>query len=307
MRLEPNSQRMPGWMRRQVECGPELRRVERILADERLNTVCDGARCPNRGECYSAGTATFMIMGDRCTRDCGFCAVTSGTPRPLDRQEPRRVARAAAEMGLRHVVITSVTRDDLPDGGAGHFALVVRRVREALPGVTIEVLVPDFRGRRRDVLAVAESKPDVFNHNMETVEGLYGRARPGADYGRSLEVLARASAEGLRTKSGFMVGLGESRDEVRRLLEDLLRAGCGMVTAGQYLRPAARNLPVERYWEPAEFEELEAEALELGFGAVACGPLVRSSYFAERMLGVGAPSRESRESSGVAPARAAER
>lgn len=285
MRAERGASRIPGWMRRQVACGPELRRVEEVLAGERLNTVCVGARCPNRGECYKAGTATFMIMGDRCTRDCGFCAVPSGSAGPLDSDEPRRVARAAAGMGLSHVVVTSVTRDDLPDGGAGHFASTIAAVREELPGATVEVLVPDFQGRARDVRTVTDAGPDVFNHNVETVRGLYRRARPQADYDRTLAVLASASAEGIQTKSGFMVGLGESESEVRELLSDLFAAGCRMVTAGQYLRPTADSIPVERYWEPGEFAALETLALEMGFAAVAAAPLVRSSYFAHEMLG----------------------
>ncbi len=284
MEAEPGRERMPGWMRRPVACGPELRRVEGILSGERLNTVCVGARCPNRGECYSAGTATFMIMGDRCTRGCRFCAVPSGGVQPLDHGEPERVARAAAAMDLRHVVVTSVTRDDLDDGGAGHFARTIACVREALPGATVEVLVPDFRGSLRSTMTVVEAGPDVFNHNMETVRGLHRTVRPQAGYDRSLEVLARASDAGVVTKSGFMVGLGETPEEVHELLADLLATGCRMVTAGQYLRPAADNLPVARYWEPAEFEELRSRALDMGFEAVASGPFVRSSYFAHRMF-----------------------
>jgi lipoic acid synthetase len=279
-----SADRMPRWLLRPVRCGPSLQKVAGVLSEERLNTVCDGAKCPNRGECYSAGTATFMIMGDRCTRDCGFCAVTTGGTGPLDADEPRRVAKAAAAMGLKHVVVTSVTRDDLPDGGAGHFAATVEVVRDEVPGATVEVLVPDFAGRERDVGTVIEAGPDVFNHNVETVRRLYAEVRPQADYARSLEVLGRAAGAGLPTKSGFMVGLGENGREVRELLEDLRRAGCILLTVGQYLRPAKSNLPVSRYWEPAEFASLEEEALLMGFEAVASGPLVRSSYFAGEML-----------------------
>ena len=267
-----------------MRCGSELREVEGILAGERLNTVCVGAKCPNRGECYSAGTATFMIMGDRCTRNCGFCAVPTGVVERLDQEEPKRVARAAALLGLSHVVVTSVTRDDLPDGGAGHFARTVQAIREVLPDATVEVLIPDFNGRMNDVDAVLEARPDVFNHNVETVKRLYIKARPQADYRRTLSVLERSAGAGLPTKSGFMVGLGESLAEVHKLLEDLLDAGCGMVTVGQYLQPAANNLPVARYWEPAEFAGLERTALRMGFEAVASGPLVRSSYFAHEMF-----------------------
>lgn len=279
-----SGERMPAWMRRSLHCGPSMRRVEGLLADEGLNTVCDGAKCPNRGECYSAGTATFMILGDRCTRDCGFCAVRHGPVSGPDEGEPEAVARVAARMGLSHVVVTSVTRDDLPDGGAGHFARTIKALRKGPGGVTVEVLVPDLGGRARDVDVVAAERPDVFNHNMETVKRLYGAVRPQAHYGRSLEVLARAARAGLATKSGFMVGLGETREEVGELLADLRAAGCTMVTAGQYLRPSESNLPVRRYAEPEEFSSIEREARALGFEAVASGPLVRSSYFAHEML-----------------------
>ncbi|HEY5526571.1 MAG TPA: lipoyl synthase [Candidatus Anoxymicrobiaceae bacterium] len=275
---------MPRWLLRPVRCGPELAHVEGVLEEAQLNTVCVGAKCPNRGECYSAGTATFMIMGVRCTRGCGFCAVATGVCEPLDEGEPRRVAEAAIAMGLRHVVVTSVTRDDLPDGGAQHFASTVSAVRDALPGATVEVLVPDFGGRDGDIDTVIEAGPDVFNHNVETVGRLYREVRPQADYERSLTVLARSAGTGLATKSGFMVGLGETEDEVQGLLADLLGTGCRLMTAGQYLRPSKENLPVERYWEPAEFEALREKALSMGFEAVASGPLVRSSYFAHEML-----------------------
>lgn len=277
-------ERMPRWMCRPLRSGPVLRGVERVLASEGLNTVCDGAGCPNRGECYSSGTATFMIMGDVCTRDCRFCAVPGGDPGRLREDEPGAVARAAALMGLSHVVVTSVTRDDLDDGGAAHFARTVEAVRDSLPDATVEVLVPDFGGDARAVEVVLESRPDVFNHNVETARRLYREVRPRADYGRSMGVLSRAADSGLLVKSGFMVGLGEGPEEVSELLADLRAAGCGMVTAGQYLQPAARNVPVARYWEPVEFERLEEEARSLGFRAVAAGPLVRSSYRAGEML-----------------------
>jgi len=275
--------RMPRWMHRPVRCGPELQKVEEVLAVERLNTVCTGAKCPNRGECYSAGTATFMIMGARCTRGCAFCAVPTGGVEALDLDEPGRVAKAAATMGLRHVVVTSVTRDDLPDGGAGHFAATVEAVRRELPGATVEVLVPDFGGCVEDIDTVIGARPDVFNHNVETVRRLYAEVRPQADYERTLTVLERSSEAGLATKSGFMVGLGEADEEVDELLGDLLVAGCRLVTAGQYLRPSGDNTPVARYWEPGEFEGLETRARGMGFEAVASGPLVRSSYFAHEM------------------------
>jgi lipoic acid synthetase len=275
---------MPRWMLRGVECGPELRQVEGLLEREGLNTVCVGAKCPNRGECYSAGTATFMILGARCTRECAFCAVPTGGVGPPEPGEPDAVARAAAGMGLKHVVVTSVTRDDLPDGGAEHFARTIRAVRRELPGATVEVLVPDFGGRTADVEVVLAERPDVFNHNVETVERLYASVRPQADYARSLAVLEQAAAAGVPAKSGFMVGLGEAPAEVEELMRDLRGAGCSLLTVGQYLRPGERNAPVERYWEPAEFERLEERAREIGFEAVAAAPLVRSSYFAHRML-----------------------
>lgn len=277
-------ERMPRWMRRPLKCGPELNRVERILEREGLNTVCDGARCPNRGECFSCGTATFMIMGEVCTRNCGFCAVPVGRPGPLRDEEPRAVARAAEAMGLSHVVVTSVTRDDLADGGAAHFARTVTAVRESLPEATVEVLVPDFKGDGRAVEAVVAAGPDVFNHNIETVWRLYPLVRPEAEYERSLEVLSAAADCGVAVKSGFMVGLGESPEEVSDLLVDVRSAGCGMITAGQYLRPTASSLHVARYWKPAEFERLDAEARSLGFRSVAAGPMVRSSYRAGEML-----------------------
>jgi lipoic acid synthetase len=285
MSAEPRpAERMPGWMHRAVECGPEFRKVEGLLDREGLNTVCVGARCPNRGECYSHGTATFMIMGDRCSRDCGFCAVPSGGLKPLDQGEPEAVARAAARLDLKHVVITSVTRDDIGDGGAGHFARTVRAVRAALPDAVVEVLVGDFQGRAEDIATVLAEEPEVFNHNLETVARLQEEVRPQADYGRSLEVIRQAAGAGLRAKSGFMVGLGETVSEVEDLLVDLRESGCRLLTIGQYLRPAERNLAVARYWEPREFERLEAKALALGFEGVAAGPLVRSSYFAHELL-----------------------
>jgi lipoic acid synthetase len=278
-------------MLRPIRHGASFHRVEELLEEQQLNTVCVGAKCPNRGECYAAGTATFMIMGDCCTRDCGFCAVAGGIPGPLDAGEPARVAKTANAMGLSHVVVTSVTRDDVPDGGAAHFANVVEAVRETMPDVTVEVLVPDFQGSPEAIEKVLEAKPEVFNHNMETVRRLYGKVRPQADYIRSLYVLGCAAEAGLAVKSGFMVGLGESQAEVDELLGDLLDAGCSLVTAGQYLRPAEANAPVKRYWDPEEFEALRETALEMGFRAAAAGPLVRSSYFAHEML----------ENAGLAP------
>ncbi|MFH1148868.1 MAG: lipoyl synthase [Actinomycetota bacterium] len=276
---------MPRWMLRPVRCGTGP--VEEVLFEEGLNTVCVGAKCPNRGECFASGTATFMILGARCTRSCGFCAVPTGGTRAPDPDEPNSVARAARRMGLGHVVVTSVTRDDLLDSGASHFASTVSAVRSELPGATVEVLVPDFRGSASAIEVVTASAPDVFNHNVETVPGLYAKVRPQADYRRSLQVLARAAGAGLAAKSGFMVGLSETMSQVRGLLGDLREAGVSMVTVGQYLRPAGENLPVTRYWEPAEFEEIGGYARALGFAAVAASPLVRSSYGAGEMLKTG--------------------
>lgn len=277
-------ERMPRWLHRPVLCGAALRRVEEVLESERLNTVCVGAGCPNRGECFSSGTATFMIMGDTCTRDCRFCAVSTGEPQPLDEGEPEAVARAASSLGLGHVVVTSVTRDDLPNGGAGHFSRTVGAVRRAVPQATVEVLVPDFKGSSGAVDRVLDSGPDVFSHNMETVKRLYPPVRPRAGYRRSLSVLRRSAQAGMVTKSGFMVGLGESRPEVDGLLSDLLDAGCGLVTVGQYLRPGGANLPVERYLEPEEFGTMEEKMRSMGFEAVYAGPFVRSSYNAAELF-----------------------
>ena len=253
-----------------------------LLDELELNTVCQSAKCPNRGECFSSGTATFLIMGDACTRGCRFCAVATATPAPLDADEPHRIGEAAARLGLRHVVITTVTRDDLPDGGAEHFVRVIEAVRSADPQVAIEVLTSDFGGRLESVDTVAAARPDVFNHNVETVPRLYTKVRPGADYERSLDVLARvrATQPDLPTKSGLMLGLGESPDEVRAVMRDLLGHGVSMLTLGQYLRPSSAHLPVVEYVDPAVFAALARDGYSMGFSAVASAPLVRSSYHA---------------------------
>jgi lipoic acid synthetase len=247
-----------------------------------LHTVCQEARCPNIGECWGHRTATFMLLGDRCTRNCGFCAVTHGRPLAVDAGEPLRVAEAVARLGLRHVVVTSVNRDDLPDGGAAHFAATARALRRLLPACRIEVLVPDFQGNLASVAQVVASPIDVFNHNLETVPRLYRRVRAGARYERSLTVLhaAREGQAGLLTKSGLMLGLGETEEELLRVFSDLRAIGCDILTLGQYLRPSRDHLPVERYVPPEEFTDLRAEALALGFRHVEAGPLVRSSYHA---------------------------
>ncbi len=274
--------RLPDWIRtRHVD----LHETRHLLRKHRIATVCEEARCPNRGECFSRPTATFMILGASCTRNCGFCSVRSGAPGPVDETEPENVAGAAAEMGLRYVVITSVTRDDLPDGGAGHFARTIGAVRKALPEAKIEVLTPDFKGSAEALRIVLEARPDVYNHNVETVERLYPAVRPQADYHRSLSVLrnAAAIASDIFVKSGLMLGLGETREEVVGVLDDLREAGCHFVTIGQYLRPSGKNLPVVEYVSPATFEELRLVALAKGFKYAASAPLVRSSMNAEEM------------------------
>jgi lipoic acid synthetase len=264
----------------------ETRLVRETLRSHRLNTVCDEARCPNRVDCFSRGTATFMILGDRCTRDCGFCAVSSAEPARPDPAEPDEVACAAATLGLDFVVVTSVTRDDLEDGGASHFAETVRAVRAARPGAGVEVLVPDFRGSEEAVDAVLESGPDVFGHNLETVGRLYPRVRSGADYERSLRVLSRAatSGSGALVKTALMLGVGETREELERTLSDARDAGVDIVCLGQYLRPTVEHHPVARFVPPEEFDELAEMCLAMGFGWASAGPLVRSSYRAHEAV-----------------------
>lgn len=279
-------QRMPRWLHRPLRAGRNLPRVTRLLRDHGLHTVCESARCPNRMECFSRGTATFLILGDVCTRRCAFCSVKKGEPGAPDPGEPRHVAEAAAAMGLSHVVITSVTRDDLPDGGAGHFAAAVRKVRRMLPGATVEVLVPDFGGREAPLRTVLDEEPEVFNHNLETVNELYPLVRPGADYRRSLSILEAAAerAPGVVTKSGLMVGLGEKREQLRTAFRDLAGVGCRILTIGQYLRPSRLQLKVARFIPPEEFEELKEEAEEAGIPQVVAGPFVRSSYRAGELV-----------------------
>ena len=256
------------------------------MRDGGLNTVCEEARCPNIGECWEAGTATFMILGDTCTRACGFCAVKSGRPLSLDRLEPMRVARAVQRMGLTHAVVTSVNRDDQPDGGAAIFADTIRWIRKLSPQTSVEVLIPDFVGNWDALEVVMGARPEILNHNTESVPRLYRRVRPKARYERTLELLRRAKEldPGAITKSGLMVGLGETKDELLPVFSDLADAGCEVLTLGQYLRPTKRHLPVDRYYSPQEFDELKSAALELGFRHVEAGPLVRSSYHAERQV-----------------------
>jgi len=274
--------RLPTWLRRPIARTGTYASVDGVLAELRLNTVCQSARCPNRGECFSEGTATFMIMGDACTRDCRFCAVESRPPAPLDADEPLRVAEAAQRMGLRHVVVTAVTRDDLPDGGASHFVATIEAVRRVVPEAAIEVLTSDFAGDEFSIDAVAASRPDVFNHNLETVPRLYRTVRPQACYERSLRVLGRVreTQPDLPTKSGLMLGLGETAEEVVSVMRDLRGAGVGILTLGQYLRPSAAHLPVVEFVEPDVFARLAREAYRIGFTGVASAPFVRSSYHA---------------------------
>lgn len=278
--------RLPDWMKRPIRTDSEYVRIQNLLNGHRLNTVCRSARCPNRHECWASGTATFMILGEVCSRTCRFCAVDKGVPAPPDPGEADRLARAAAQMGLRHVVITSVTRDDLPDGGSQAFADTILALRSALPSSTIEVLTPDFRGDTGCVDRVLNARPDVFNHNLETVRRLQPALRPQASYRTSLQVLNHAAnrAEARAVKSGLMLGLGEREDEILEALRDLFTAGCRRLTLGQYLAPRRDAWPVDRFLTPDEFVQLEQEARRIGFQEVASGPLVRSSYQAERMM-----------------------
>jgi lipoic acid synthetase len=272
------AKRMPSWMRRPLNAPGRGAQVRDMLTELQLETVCAEAKCPNRGECYAAGTATFLVLGRQCTRDCRFCAVTSAPPDPPDTGEPRRVAEAARRMGLRHVVVTMVTRDDLADGGSGHVAAVVAALRALTPAPHVEVLVSDMGGDVASITVVTDSRPDVFNHNVETVPRLYPGVRPEADYRRSLDVLAQAAGTGLPVKSGLMVGLGEREDEVCEVLGDLRAAGVSLVTIGQYLRPSRAHLPVTEFVSPETFR-----VYALGFSAVASAPFVRSSYHAAAM------------------------
>jgi len=272
----------PQWLKVKAPGSPTYLHLKRLMGELHLNTVCEEAHCPNIGECWHHGTATFMILGDVCTRNCPYCAVAHGRPAGLDTAEPARVAHAAERMNLRYVVITSVDRDDLPDGGASIFAATITEIRRRLPTCRIEVLIPDFQGKETSLRAVLDAGPDILNHNTETVPRLYPKTRPGGRYPRTLELLdrARTYAPHVPTKSGLMVGIGEEWDEVVATLADLRSVGCGILTIGQYLRPSATHLPVARYYHPDEFDMLKTTALSLGFGHVESGPLVRSSYHA---------------------------
>ncbi len=276
--------RLPPWFKIRLTVNERSAAVERLVKNGKLHTVCQSASCPNQSECWSGGTAAFMILGNICTRSCGFCGIRTGKPSSVDEQEPDRVAAAVESLRLQYAVITSVTRDDLHDGGASVFADTVNAIRGRNPGCKIEVLIPDFQGSETALSAILSVHPDVLNHNMETVPSLYPIVRPQAGYLRSLELLRRAKIRGATAKTGLMVGLGETMNEIISVMEDLLRVGCDMLTIGQYLQPSHRHLPVQRYYTPEEFHMLHERALSLGFNAVASGPLVRSSYNAERML-----------------------
>jgi lipoic acid synthetase len=277
----PLNARKPSWLRARIPGGPVYQQTTAIVREHKLHTVCESAQCPNLGECWSRKTATIMILGNICTRSCGFCAVQTGRPTELDRDEPRRVAEAIRLMGLRHAVITSVARDELLDGGAGIWAETIRAVREVNPGTAIEVLIPDFKGRWQDLETVLEAKPDILNHNVETVPRLHKQVRPQARYERSLELLRRAKQAGFVTKSGLMLGIGETDPEIDATLRDMAADRLDILTLGQYLRPSAQHLPLYRWVTPGDFARWKQVALDLGCRVVESGPLVRSSYHAD--------------------------
>lgn len=276
-------ERKPPWIRTKAVMGPDYTALKALVRDEGLHTVCEQAQCPNIFECWEDREATFLIGGDHCTRRCDFCTIDTGKPADYDTDEPRRVAESVATMGLRYATVTGVARDDLPDGGAWLYAETVRRIHDAVPGIGVELLVPDFNGEPALLAEVFASRPEVLAHNVETVPRVFRRIRPAFTYERSLGVLTAARADGLVTKSNLILGLGETREEVSQALQDLYDAGCELVTITQYLRPSSRHHPVERWVEPQEFAELDEEAREIGFAGVMSGPLVRSSYRAGRL------------------------
>ncbi|NBV13625.1 MAG: lipoyl synthase [Sphingobacteriia bacterium] len=274
----------PDWLRVKLPYGETFREVRHIIDDHSLHTVCESARCPNMGECWGAGTATFMILGNVCTRACSFCAVATGRPTELDIEEPQRVAQAVQLMRIKHAVITSVNRDELADGGAGIWAATIRAIHETSPGVTMETLIPDFKSKWDALYLVTQEQPDVISHNMETVKRLYRKVRPQARYERSLEQIQRTHETGIRTKSGIMLGLGETPEEVYEIMEDLVNHNCEVLTLGQYLQPTHMHLPVAEFIHPEVFQHYQEKGLEIGFQYVESGPLVRSSYHSERHL-----------------------
>ncbi|MCJ7773822.1 MAG: lipoyl synthase, partial [Desulfobacterales bacterium] len=285
-----NNQEHPQWLKLPRTATHKVQEVEQLLSDLKLGTVCQQAHCPNMGECFSRNTATFMIMGNHCTRNCRFCAVISGSPEPLDAKEPERVAKAVQNLRLHYVVVTSVTRDDLEDGGASHFVKTIEAIRSACPGTQVEILVPDFNGSIKSLQKVCEAGPDMFNHNIETVPRLYDLARPQARFNRSLKILKFASEHGLKVKSGMMLGMGETPEEIEAVLSALQQTGCQYVTMGQYLAPSKAHMPVDRYVQPHEFDQWAEKARAMGFKEVASGPLIRSSYKAEEMNGLDMPA-----------------
>jgi lipoic acid synthetase len=278
--------RKPPWLKKRIPPFQDLQKVRSILNEAELHTVCGEARCPNLGECFSKGTATILILGRICTRNCGFCAVENGIPAPLDESEPEKVAQAVKKMDLQYIVVTSVTRDDLPDGGASHFVKTIRAIRGLNSRIKIEVLIPDFKGDLSSLIMVLKQYPDVLNHNIETIPRLYHKVRPQADYKRSLDLLKKSkeSFPQILTKSGFMLGLGENEREVLDLLRDLREVECDFLTIGQYLQPRSDRLPVVRYIPPEEFEEYKKIGKEMGFRSVASGPFIRSSFHASQMF-----------------------
>jgi lipoic acid synthetase len=277
--------RRPEWLKAKIPGGENYARLKNLIDTQRLHTVCEEARCPNMGECWNAGTATFMILGDICTRSCGFCAVKTGRPDGiLDWDEPNRVAEAVEMMGIRHAVVTSVNRDERKDGGAPIFAETIRQIRQRVPGCKVEVLIPDFKGNEEALNIVLDAKPDVLNHNLETVPRLYKIVRPQANYRQSLEVLERSKKKGHLTKTGLMVGIGERPEEVLEVMKDVIATGCDILTIGQYLQPTKEHLPIDRYVHPDEFKMYKEVGLKMGFKHVESGPLVRSSYHAEKAV-----------------------
>lgn len=281
----PGTEKRPTWLRVKLPYGKTFSNVRRIVDEQKLHTVCESARCPNMGECWGEGTATFMILGNTCTRSCGFCAVATGRPTEFDQDEPVRVAEAISSMGIKHAVITSVNRDELKDRGMGIWAETVRQVRLLSPNTTLETLIPDVKANWDVLYDFLETKPEVVSHNMETIKRLYRRVRPQAKYDRSLEQIQRTKDKGIRTKSGFMVGLGETVEEVMELMQDLVDHGCDVLTIGQYLQPTKMHLPVEEFIHPDLFDHYQKEGMKMGFKYVESGPLVRSSYHSERHLG----------------------
>lgn len=282
-RIGEGRRRLPAWFRVRAYPGPLYQGMHRLLRNLDLHTVCEEARCPNVWDCWNRGTATFMILGEVCTRSCGFCAVATGQPAGVDPDEPRRVAEAVRTLNLRHAVITSVNRDELTDGGSAIFAETIREIRR-IHNATIEVLIPDFKGSPSSQDQVFEARPDILNHNTETIPRLYRSVRPQGKYSWSLELISRAKRSGLLTKSGMMVGLGETVEEIHTVMADLISAGCDILTLGQYLQPTPRHRPVSRYYQPEEFTFLKNEGLRLGFRHVESGPLVRSSFHAEEQV-----------------------